>query len=302
MSTTPRTVNATILSLLALMFTAAPLLGQDLADILKKGVLRHLAIPYANFYTGRGDGLDVELVRGFAKELGVRYELVETTWQNIFGDLTGRNARRAGDTAEFLDRVPIRGDIIANGMTILPWRKQIVRFSTPTFPSGVWLVARADSELKPIKPSGRLEEDIAQVKAQLKGHTVLALPSTCLDPGLYGMNKTGAIIKVQSPGRKLNELVPAILNNDAEATLLDVPDALIALARWPGKIKVIGPISPRQVMAAAFRPDSPELLATFNRYFAKISSNGIYQQMVKKYYPTVFRYSADFFATPPDGQ
>jgi len=273
----------------------SPLFGQDLAEIKRAGVLRHLAIPYANFYTGRGDGLDVELVQGFAKEIGVRYELVETNWQRVFGDLTGRNARRDGNNAKFLDTVPIRGDIIANGMTILPWRKQIVDFSIPTFPSGVWLVARADSDLKPIRPSGNLHKDIAQVKAQLAGHTVLALPSTCLDPGLYGMKETRAIIKIQPPERKLNELVPAILNNDAEATLLDVPDALIALTRWPGQIKVIGPISEKQVMAAAFRKTSPELRAAFNRYFKKITSNGTYQGLVKKYYPTVFRYSADFF-------
>jgi len=69
--------------------------AQDLADIQKAGVLRHLAIPYANFYTGRaGDGLDVELTQGFAKELGVRYQLVETSWTTVFGDLTGRNAKR----------------------------------------------------------------------------------------------------------------------------------------------------------------------------------------------------------------
>ena len=292
-----RFANLLIVPLLALMLSTASLFGQDLADIQKKGVLRHLAIPYANFYTGRGDGLDVELVRGFAREIGVRYQLVETNWQNIFGDLTGRNARRAGDSAQFLDAVPIRGDIIANGMTILPWRKQIVRFSTPTFPSGVWLVARADSDLTPIRPTGNLAEDIAMVKAQLKGHSVLALPSTCLDPGLYDMNKTGAIIKLQPPERKLNELVPALLNNDAEATLLDVPDALIALARWPGRIKVIGPIAAKQEMAAAFRKDSPDLLAAFNHYFAKIKADGTYERLVKKYYPTVFRYSADFFTT-----
>ena len=297
----PRPLNLCMLSFLAL-FIVPSLFAQDLADVRKEGVLRHLAIPYANFYTGRGDGLDVELIRGFAREIGVRYELVETSWQHVFGDLTGRNARRDGDTARFLDTVPIRGDIIANGMTILPWRKVIVLFSTPTFPSGVWLVARADSDLTPIRPSGNLAEDIARVKAQLAGHTVMALPSTCLDPGLYGMQETGAIIKVQPPERKLNELVPAILNNDAESTLLDVPDALIALARWPGRIKVIGPVSNKQEMAVAFRKKSPELLAAFNSYFKKISADGTYQRMVKKYYPTVFRYSADFFAPASAGQ
>ncbi len=269
--------------------------SQDLADIQKAGVLRHLAIPYANFYTGRGDGLDVELIKGFAKELGVRYELVETSWSTVFGDLTGRNARRNGKKAELLNAVPVRGDLVANGMTILQWRTEIVDFSTPTFPSGVWLIARADSRLTPITPTGNQEEDIKLVRARLVHHGVLALADTCLDPGLYDMDSTGATVKMQPKGRKLNEMIPAILNHDAESTLLDVPDALIALERWPGLIKVIGPISRHQLMGVAFRKDSPELRAAFNRYFKRIQEDGTYNTMVRKYYPAVFRYSADFF-------
>ncbi|MBW1993760.1 MAG: ABC transporter substrate-binding protein, partial [Deltaproteobacteria bacterium] len=36
--------------------------GADLQEVRKTGVLRHLGVPYANFVTGSGDGLDVELV------------------------------------------------------------------------------------------------------------------------------------------------------------------------------------------------------------------------------------------------
>ncbi len=281
--------------LLSCLFIGSVAWSQDLADIQKAGVLRHLAIPYANFYTGRGDGLDVELIKEFAKELGVRYELVETSWSKVFGDLTGRNARRNGKKAELLDEVPVRGDLVANGMTILQWRTQVVDFSVPTFPSGVWLVARADSRLKPITPTGNQMEDIKLVRAQLAYHGVLALADTCLDPGLYDMESTGAVVRLQPKGRKLNEMIPAILNHDAESTLLDVPDALIALERWPGLIKVIGPISRHQLMGVAFRKDSPELRAAFNRYFKRIREDGTYNKMVRKYYPAVFRYSAGFF-------
>ena len=270
--------------------------ARDLQDIRRDGVLRHLAIPYANFYTGRGDGLDVELIRGFARELGVRYELVETDWQHVFGDLTGRHAKRNGKDAQLLEATPVRGDLVANGMTILDWRSQVVDFSDPTFPSGVWLVARADSDLSPIVPANDIAEDIRQVKAMLAGRTVLALPNTCLDPGLYQMDATGADIRLQLRGRKLNEMVPAIINQDAESTLLDVPDALIAMERWPGQIKVVGPVSGQQRMAVAFPKDSPELRAAFNDYLQRIRSDGSYNVLVKKYYPGVFRYFSDFFA------
>ena len=53
--------------------------GADLPEINKRGVLRHLGVPYANFVTGSGDGLDVELVTLFAQHLGVKYEYVKAT-------------------------------------------------------------------------------------------------------------------------------------------------------------------------------------------------------------------------------
>ena len=109
------------------------------------------------------------------------------------------------------------------------------------------------------------------------------------------MEETGADVRMQPVQRKLNEMVPAILNQDAESTLLDVPDALIALERWPGQIKVVGPISTQQYMGAGFRKNSPELKQAFNEYLATIRGDGTYNEMVNRYYPAGFRYFADFF-------
>lgn len=283
--------------LFLLVTIGSPTQGQanDLPKILESRVLRHLGIPYANFVTGSGDGLDVEVMQGFAVHLGVRYEFIETSWTQVFGDLTGRHARRGEHGAELLGETPIKGDVIANGMTVLPWRQDVVDFSAPTFPSSVWLIARADSSLSPIVPTNSLEEDILKVKNSLDGHSVLALKSTCLDPTLYRMSETKAEVRLPQKRLKLNEMAPAILNQEAESTLLDVPDALIALEKWPGQLKVIGPISNNQVMAAAFRKDSPQLREAFNQYLVQIRQDGSYKRLVEKYYPAVFLYYADFF-------
>lgn len=268
----------------------------DLPEINERGVLRHLGVPYANFVTGAGDGLDVEVIQQFARHLGVRYEYVETRWKDVFGDLTGRHVARKGEGVELLDETPIRGDLISNGLTILPWRRHVVDFSTPTFPSGVWLIGRSDSPLRPISPTGEIDKDIAAVKASLAGHSVLALKNTCLDPGLYAMGQTQAEVRLLPGIRRLNEMVPAILKGDAGTTLLDVPDALIALEKWPGRIKIIGPISKAQQMAVGFRKTSPQLRAAFNTFFGHLKSDGRYNQLVDKYYPAVFHYYGDFFA------
>jgi len=267
--------------------------GSDLPDIKKRGVLRHLGVPYANFVTGSGDGMDVELVKRFAENLGVRYEYVKTSWENMIGDLTGKKVEPKGIDVTILGDVPVKGDLIANGLTKIPWRQKVVAFSIPTFPTQVWLVARADSPIKPIKPTGDIDKDIIQVKELLKDRCVLGKAKTCLDPSLYRLKETGAKVKLFN--ENVNELAPAVIKGEAEATILDVPDALIALEKWPGKLKVIGPISSMQEMGVAFAKTSPGLREAFNRFFENCKADGTYQSLVKKYYQGVFMYYPAFF-------
>jgi ABC-type amino acid transport substrate-binding protein len=269
--------------------------ARDLPEVRASGVLRHLGIPYANFVTGSGDGLDVEMMQLFAHDLGVRYEYVETTWADVLGDLLGRRVRFAGNQVEWLNKAPVRGDLIANGLTVLSQRQQALDYSTPTFPSGVWLIARADSPLKPIQPSDDSQIDIKMTLALLAGHSVLVLSNTCLDPKLHRLDEAGAAVRELPTLRNLNEMAPALLKDEADTTILDVPDALIALAKWPGQIKVIGPITGLQDMGVGFRKDSPQLRQAFNQFFAKINQDGTYQRLVQKYYPTVLDYYPDYF-------
>ena len=286
-------VMTSVLLVFLLMTTTA--FSADLAEIRKRGVLRHLGITYANFVTEAGEGLDVELMRLFAKHLGVRYVLVKTSWSEAFGDLTGRQVRQEGDEVVVIGKAAIRGDVLANGLTVLPFREKIINYSTPTFPTGVWLIARADSPLKPITPSGNIENDIKKVMELLPGRSVLTMKGTCLDADLYNLSATGAKIILHTASENLNDVAPAIINGAAEATLLDVPDALVALQKWPGEIKVIGPVSPRQLMGVGFAKSSNELRKAFNEFFQTHMKDGTYEGLVRKYYPTVFLYFNDFF-------
>lgn len=269
--------------------------ANDLQRIKSSGELRHLGIPYANFVTGFGNGLDVELIKGFAKYLGVKYTFVQTNWDDAFTDLTGNKIKKNGDNIEIVGKEIIKGDLIANGLTILPWRKKVLNYSTPTFPSGVWLVAKSNSDIKPIIPSNSLENDIVKVKNSIKDKKLLTRPNTCLDASLYNINKNNTKILIHPKEKSIIEMVPALINNQAEVTLLDVPDALIAIEKWSGEIKIIGPVSQNQEMGVGFRKESKELLLEFNKYFQMIKKDGTYNKMVRKYYPAVFDYYQDFF-------
>ena len=284
----PGAIAAGFLFLLTLTASA-----RDLREIKDEGVLRHLGIPYANFVTGSGDGMDVEIIALFAKHLGVRYEYVRTDWGTAVEELVGRKVKVKGAEVEFAEPVAAKGDLIANGFTVLPWRQKAVDFSSPTFPSQIWLIARADSEMKPIVPTGDMDQNIANVKALLKGRRVLALPKTCLDPDVNRLQETGAEV-ILFHGQ-LNELAPALVNNEAELTILDVPDALVGLEKWPGKIKIIGPMSRQQEMGVGFPKSSPELRAAFNSFFESLRKDGTYDKLVAKYYPSAPLFFPGFF-------
>ncbi len=280
---------------------AAPALdaGRDLAQIMASGKLYHLGVPYANFVTGSGDGLDVDLVKEFCDWIGRTNDThledvpVETDWPRLIPDLIGKELKVAGNGVTFTGDCPVRGDLIASGLTVLPWRRQALDFSAPTFPTQIWLLARADSALAPITPSGEITRDIQTVRGLLKPYAIMCKPNTCLDPSLYKLQEV--VGEVKRFDGSLNYLAPAIINGEAEATLLDVPDALVALRKWPGKVKIIGPLSDRQTMALGFRRTSPALRAAFTTFFTEFKRSGKYVALVRKYYPTVFEHYADFF-------
>jgi len=268
----------------------------DLEDVKSTGVLRHLGVPYANFVTGSGDGLDTDMMKLFARHLGVKYEYVKTSWEDALSDLTGEGIKGKGNEVPVKKNAP-KGDILANGVTILPSREKIVYFSTPTFPTQVWLLTRADSSTQPIKPSDRIEQDILAVKSLLTSRDVkevLGKRNTCLDPALYDLEGSGANTRIVE--LDLNELAPALINGESESILLDAPDAIIALEKWTGSLKIIGPISDVQKMGVAFAKTSPELRDEFNSFFDKCIKDGTYRRLVEKYFPSAFVYFPAFFS------
>ncbi len=283
-----------VLLIAFLSLSLTPAKAQDLAEIRERGVLRHLGVPYARFVTGSGEGFDVEIVQLFAKHIGVRYEYVPADWNNVIQDLIGREIEYRPTTRMTGSR-PVRGDIIGNGLTILPIRESLIDYSTPTFPSAVWLLARSESDVVPIVPSGDLATDIAATKAKLKVGATFVMDNSCLDPKLLGIEGKGYKLQRFTKSTSLNDIVPALLKKESDMTLLDVPDIIDAMEKWPGQIKVIGPISEEQRMAAAFRKTSPELRLAFNEFFSSIQNDGTYMSLVRKYFRSAPRYLPEYF-------
>ncbi len=282
---------------LALLATGAG--AADLAAVRQAGVLRHLGVRYANFVTADGSGFDAELVQGFAKSIGVRYQLVTSDFYNVLQDLLGADFAREGDEVRVrAGSRPVRGDLIASGLTVLPWRQKLVLFSTPTFPSQVMLVTRAESAVKRVGKQARVQDEIAQTRAVLGRRSLLVMEQTCLDPVNYGMTSASFDLRRHKPTSNLDEMVPALLGGAAEFVLLDVPDVVLDLQRWAGRIQVVGPISEVQDLAVAFPKSSPQLRSAFEAYLAQLRRDGRYDRLVDKYYPGIRLYFPAFFNRP----
>lgn len=268
----------------------------DLAEIKQRGEIRHLGIRYANFVTGAGDGLEVELMQGFAKRIGVSYKLVYSDFYSVIRDLLGKDVVRKNGEVTLAGDYPIKGDVISSGFTVLPWREAILLYSEPTLPSQVLLVAPAESDLQPIQDGADLAADIVNTRKAIGSKSVLVMERTCLDPSNYGLVNVGIDLKAYNKSANLNEMVPAMLNKEAELTLLDVPDAILDLRKWAGKIKILGPISEQQTLATAFPKDAPALRNEFNAYLSEIKASGFYDRLVDKYYPGIRRFFPEYFA------
>lgn len=283
------------LALVMVLSFVPPAVAADLQEIRENGTLRHLGIRYANFVTGAGDGFDVELMRGFARHIGVDYQLVYSDFYSVIRDLLGQDVVRTADGVTLEGSFPVRGDVISTGFTVLPWREQVLLFSEPTFPSQVLLVAPAHSALAPIQPSGDLRSDIAATRALIGSNSLLVMERTCLDPAGYGLTGNGIDLRKYTASTNLNEMVPAMLGGTADLTLLDVPDAILDLVQWSGQIKILGPISEPQVLATAFPADAGDLRDAFNDYLRHIREDGTYDALVDKYYPGIHTFFPTFF-------
>jgi hypothetical protein len=173
-------LNAFI-SALALLTFSLPA-SADLAEIKARGELRHLGIRYANFVTGAGDGFDVELAKGFANHIGVKYTLVYSDFYNVLRDLLGKDVVRKGSDVELTGEFPVKGDMIATGFTMLPWREKVVLYSEPTFPSQVLLVTKAAANYTPVKESGSLKQDITATKQMIGSKSLLVMEKPASTP------------------------------------------------------------------------------------------------------------------------
>ncbi len=202
--------------------------------------MRHIGIRYANFVTDKGQGLDLEIVRGFARHIGVSYELVYSDFYHVGRDPLGQDVVSEGGKALLIGSYTVKYDMIATGFTILPWREGVLLCSKAAFPSQVPLVKRTDSPLRPFARQTSLAREIEATRELIGRKSLLVMERTGRDPANDGLKGEGIDLRAHTDSTDLHDMVPAMLRSEGELALLDVPDAVLDSRAGPAASRCWG--------------------------------------------------------------
>jgi ABC-type amino acid transport substrate-binding protein len=231
----------------------------NLADVRASGVLRLLSFPdqestFMRVDVERGlghyQGIDYELIRGFADQLGVRLEVVPA--RSSFGDLLPMLL--AGE-----------GDVVGSSLSITPERRTKVDFSIPYFSLKTVVIAR--------KGSGWTGT------ADLAGRT-----------GATVQGSSHHEILQKIPGVKILFVdfarwnLDAIAESRADFAVLDEPMTWDLLPLYPSLV-VAFELPEADTYGFALRPGS-DLRASLDRYLTELRDSGRLDEIVKKYMGT----------------
>jgi polar amino acid transport system substrate-binding protein len=217
-------------------------------------------------------GLDVDIARAIAADLGVKVELVNIGFDGLYDALLAR-----------------RVDLIISGLPYDPRWTEDVAYTSNYFNAGQVLVTRADDQA-------------IQAVEDLAGHTV------AVEWGSQAEMEARRLQKPASPSRRRQggEDVPpsppgrgaggegfillrqdsaaaalaALLNGQADAAIVDAPSALSTLTPSPsqeegrgGSLKIVTYLTD-EWYAAAVHLQSRELLVVVNQTLARLEESG----------------------------
>ncbi|WP_421995855.1 substrate-binding periplasmic protein [Reyranella sp.] len=203
----------------------------------------YFAISYRDPKTGQLEGLDIDMAKALAADLGVRPAFVDSTFATFMDDLEAD-----------------RCDIAMFGVGITERRRQRVAFSTPTLRSGLYAVTtKAQTRI-------RTWNDIDQ-----RGNVVAVQDGTFMEPLMRNALKKATITVVAPPRTREAE----IESGRADVFISDFPYTRLVV-RTHDWVQVIEPsdmIAPTDY-AYAMKPGDAAWLARVDAFVAAAKADG----------------------------
>jgi cyclohexadienyl dehydratase len=197
-------------------------------------------------------GIDVDLSRDFAKDLGVKLVHVDSSFPKLIEDL-----------------VNDRCDIAMFAVGVLPQRQAALKFSQPYLQSDIYGVTTRSN--RAVRSWADIDKPGVQVAVQA---------GTFMEPVMAAGLKQATLVVVRPPQTREQELEAGRV----DVFMTDYPYSrrLLDNADWA---KLIAPTSPYHVLpyAYAVKPGDEEWLRRVNEFVAQIKRDGRLQDAAKRH-------------------
>ncbi len=249
-----------------------PFVKRDLEQIKEEGVLR-VVTNYSStsyfLYKGQPMGYEYDLVKRFAKHLGVDLNIV------VSNDIdTMFHKLETGAV-----------DLIAHGLTITNQRKAFVTFSDYLYLTHQVLVQRKPENWRKMGWS-KVQASLIHDAIELIGDTVSVRANSSYIERLRNLSDEigGKIIIDTLPGDiSTDRIIEMVARGEIKYTVADNNIASINASYYP-ELDVRVPVSFSQRMGWAIRPQSTELETELNNWIRKMKEGVEYYAIYNKYF------------------
>lgn len=199
---------------------------------------------------GEWIGFDVEMMREFAKSLGVKAEFISSKWEGIIPGLMTN-----------------KYDLIVSGMTINPERAKVVLFSEPYYEAGLKILLAN-------KNKGKIHS-IAELDQ--KGRIIALKLGTTGDIFATKTFKQAELRRLDSEA----DAAQTVALGKADAFVYDKPFVDIYSATRADKVSVLSDVVSKENLGVAAQPKNKALVEKFNAFLAAWRKSGDYDKAYK---------------------
>jgi len=235
--------------------TAPP---DTLASVHRAGALRvcstgdYRPFTYLDPATGQWSGIDVDLARNMAQQLGVHLDLVHTTWGTLLADLTGG-----------------RCDAAMGGISVTADRAAKATFSAPYLVDGKAPIARCADASR--------FQTLAEIDQP--GVRVIVNPGGTNASYAHATLKRATIVDYADNNTIFNQL----LDNHADLMLTDASETRWQAAQHPGQLCAVNPDHPFTTAPKAYLLSYGDTAFQqwVDQWLKTAQSDGTYQRISK---------------------
>jgi polar amino acid transport system substrate-binding protein len=192
-------------------------------------------------------GFEVEIVQAIAKELGIKTEFVQNSWDGLIPGLQGHNY-----------------DIAINGIEITPERQKVVSFTRPYYITYEQLAVRKNEEHI---------ESLSDCRKKKVGTLKASLAEKILrDEGNIDVVTYDSEVAAYSD----------LKNKRTDAVLLDSPIA-IYYALPDAELKLVGAPVGQMLYGIAIHKDNPELYSAIDRALKNLAESGKLREILERW-------------------